>query len=132
MGVTSNFVDFAKYENIKDPKAIDYSKLTQIESTDQYKVVSVKETIIKQDENGKVTQKIQNIQSLEDDEKSKEPQMQTKIVSAASSMSSNNSQKPLVSNEDNLEKAMPHQTIDIDNLMKKTQNVNKYEQDDDE
>merc|ERR1712176_1643310 len=52
--VTSTFVDFAKYEAIKDEK-IDYDKLTKVSAVDEYKIVSIEETVISEDADGKQT-----------------------------------------------------------------------------
>ena len=43
---TSHIVDFKKFADIKDTAPIDYDKLTKISDIDQYKVVSIKETVI--------------------------------------------------------------------------------------
>ena len=117
--VESNFVDFEKYQNIKESKPVDYSQLTQIEDTDQYKVVSVQETVIIDDGNGNVLEK----------KKKTEQAVQPVIISAASS-SSNDSQKPLVAKDVIKAKVIQHQTVDIDNVME-AKNVIKYEEADD-
>merc|ERR1712228_633265 len=54
--VESNFVDFKKYESVKESKKFDKNDptLTKIEDVDQYKIVSVKETIISDDGNGNI------------------------------------------------------------------------------
>eukprot|EP01083_Nonionella_stella_P310901 1106580_1 len=54
----SHIVDFDKYANVPDTKPIDYSALTQISDTDQYKIVSVQETVTIEDADGNVKQMV--------------------------------------------------------------------------
>merc|ERR1712176_1151568 len=95
--VTSTFVDFAKYEEIKDEK-IDYDNLTKVSAVDEYKIVSIEETVISEDADGKQT--IVKTVDVKDDDVKQDL-------------------------EDVKEQQLAHQTIDIDNFMKKNgaQNV---------
>merc|ERR1712129_675957 len=92
--VTSTFVDFAKYEEIKDEK-IDYDKLTKVSAVDEYKIVSIEETVISEDADGKQT-----------------------IVKTVDDVKDDDAKQDL---EDEKEQRLAHQTIDIDNFMKKNE-----------
>eukprot|EP01084_Bolivina_argentea_P266891 452860_1 len=48
----TNVVDYNRYANVPETQKIDYTKLTQVSDKDVYKVVSVQETIIKDDGDG--------------------------------------------------------------------------------
>eukprot|EP01083_Nonionella_stella_P234841 826363_1 len=51
----TNIVDYNRYANVAETQKVDYSKLTQISDKDVYNVVSVQETVIKDDGVAQVT-----------------------------------------------------------------------------
>ena len=46
----TNIIDYKKYNSVPETQKIDYDKLTQVSDKDVYKVVSVQETVIKDDD----------------------------------------------------------------------------------
>ena len=54
----NNIVDYDKFANVPDVVPVDYNKLTAISDTDQYKVVSVQETVISEDADGNIKQSV--------------------------------------------------------------------------
>merc|ERR1712228_741572 len=129
--VESNFVDFKKYESVKESKKFDKNDptLTKIEDVDQYKIVSVKETIISDDGNGNIETTIQ--------EKMNENEIKNQEANELNDILQKENAKNIVMKTDdddekneNVIKALPHQTIDIDNFMKSENVIKKYEADD--
>jgi len=55
-GPASHIVDFEKFAHVAEVEKIDYSKLTKVEDADQFKVMSVQETVVVDDGDGNVQQ----------------------------------------------------------------------------